>query len=111
MEKGRQIQREWSRFPSRNQEVSEVFSDRGPEGEAFESPSLRRYQKGVKRSVREDAFRGAGLPRFGSLFAVAVGMVLVFSLSIIALGYVSSSLNKTEQDSPVSKKQDRHSFS
>ena len=111
MEKGRQIQREWSRFPSRNREVSEVFSDRGPEGEAFESPSLRSYQKGVKRSVREDAFRGAGLPRFGSLFAVAVGMVLVFSLSIIALGYVSSSLNKTEQDSTVSKKQDRHSFS
>lgn len=111
MEKGRQFQREWTRFPSRNREVSEVFSDRGPEGEAFESPSLRSYQKGVKRSVREDAFRGAGLPRFGSLFAVAVGMVLVFSLSIIALGYVSSSLNKTEQDSPVSKKQDRHSFS
>ena len=55
--------------------MSEVFSDRGPEGEAFESPSLRSYQKGVKRSVREDAFRGAGLPRFGSLFAVAVGMV------------------------------------
>ena len=27
-------------------EVSEVFSDRGPEGEAFESPSLRSYQKG-----------------------------------------------------------------
>ena len=111
MEKGRQIQREWTRFPSRNREVSEVFSDRGPEGEAFESPSLRSYHKGVKRSVREDAFRGAGLPRFGSLFAVAVGMVLVFSLSLIALGYVSSSLNKTEQDSTVSKKQDRHSFS
>ena len=56
MEKGRQVQIEWSRFPSRNREVSEVFSDRGPEGEAFESPSLRSYQKGVKRSVREDAF-------------------------------------------------------
>lgn len=56
MEKGRQVQREWSRFPSRNREVSEVFSDRGPEGEAFESPSRQRYQKGVKRSVREDAF-------------------------------------------------------
>ena len=56
MEKGRKIQREWTRFPSRNREVSEVFSDRGPEGEAFESPSRQRYQKGVKRSVREDAF-------------------------------------------------------
>ena len=111
MEKDRRIQRERSRFPSRNREVSEVFSDRGPEGEAFESPSLRSYQKGVKRSVREDAFRGAGFPRFSSLFAVAVGMVLIFSLLIVALGYVSSSLNKTEKDTPVSKKQDRHSFS
>ena len=52
MEKDRRIQRERSRFPSRNREGSEVFSDRGPEGEAFESPSLRSYQKGVKRSVR-----------------------------------------------------------
>ena len=111
MEKGRQIQREWSRFPSRNREVSEVFSDRGPEGEAFESPSLRSYQKGVKRSVREDAFRGAGLPRVGSLLAAGVGMVLLFSFIIGVIGYVSQSSQKTEQDTPVSKKQDRHSFS
>lgn len=111
MEKGRQIQREWSRFPSRNREVSEVFSDRGPEGEAFESPSLRSYQKGVKRSVREDAFQGAGLPRVGSLLAAGVGMVLLFSFIIGVIGYVSQSSQKTEQDTPVSKKQDRHSFS
>ena len=111
MEKGRQIQREWSRFPSRNREVSEVFSDRGPEGEAFESPSLRSYQKGVKRSVREDAFRGAGLPRFGSLLAAGVGMVLLFGFIIGVIGYVSQSPQKTEQDSTVSKKQDRHSLS
>ena len=111
MEKGRQVQIEWSRFPSRNREVSEVFSDRGPEGEAFESPSLRRYQKGVKRSVREDAFRGAGLPRFGSLLVAGVGLVLLFSFIIGVIGYVSQSSQKTEQDTPVSKKQDRHSFS
>ena len=111
MEKGRQIQREWSRFPSRNREVSEVFSDRGPEGEAFESPSLRSYQKGVKRSAREDAFRGAGLPRFGSLLAAGVGLVLLFSFIIGVIGYVSLSSQKTEQATPVSKKQDRHSIS
>ncbi len=111
MEKDRQIQREWSRFPSRNREVSEVFSDRGPEGEAFESPSLRSYQKGVKRSVREDAFRGAGLPRFGSLLVAGVGMVILFTFIIGVIGYVSQSSQKTEQDTPVSKKQDRHSFS
>ena len=111
MEKDRQIQREWSRFPSRNREVSEVFSDRGPEGEAFESPSLRSYQKGVKRSVREDAFRGVGLPRFGSLLVAGVGMVLLFTFIIGVIGYVSQSSQKTEQDTPVSKKQDRHSFS
>jgi len=111
MEKGRQVQREWSRFPSRNREVSEVFSDRGPEGEAFENPSLRSYQKGVKRSVREDAFRGAGLPRFGSLLVAGVGVVLLFSFIIGVIGYVSQSSQKTEQDTPVSKKQDRHSFS
>lgn len=111
MEKDRRIQREWSRFPSRNREVSEVFSDRGPEGEAFESPSLRSYQKGVKRSIREDAFRGAGLPRFGSLLVAGVGMVLLFTFIIGVIGYVSQSSQKTEQDTPVSKKQDRHSFS
>lgn len=111
MEKDRQIQREWSRFPSRNREVSEVFSDRGPEGEAFESPSLRSYQKGVKRSVREDAFRGSGLPRFGSLLVAGVGVVLLFTFIIGVIGYVSQSSQKTEQDTPVSKKQDRHSFS
>lgn len=111
MEKGRQVQIEWSRFPSRNREVSEVFSDRGPEGEAFESPSLRRYQKGVKRSVREDAFRGAGLPRFGSLLVAGVGLVLLFSFIIGVIGYVSQSSQKTEQATPVSKKQDRHSIS
>lgn len=111
MEKDRQIQREWSRFPSRNREVSEVFSDRGPEGEAFESPSLRSYQKGVRRSVREDAFRGAGLPRFGSILVAGVGMVLLFTFIIGVIGYVSQSSQKTEQDTPVSKKQDRHSFS
>lgn len=111
MEKDRQIQREWSRFPSRNREVSEVFSDRGPEGEAFESPSLRSYQKGVKRSVREDAFRGSGLPRFGSLLVAGVGVILLFTFIIGVIGYVSQSSQKTEQDTPVSKKQDRHSFS
>ena len=111
MEKGRQIQREWSRFPSRNREVSEVFSDRGPEGEAFESPSLRSYHKGVKRSVREDAFRGSGLPRFGSLLVAGVGVILLFTFIIGVIGYVSQSFQKTEQDTPVSKKQDRHSFS
>ncbi len=111
MEKDRRIQREWSRFPSRNREVSEVFSDRGPEGEAFESPSLRSYQKGVKRSIREDAFRGAGLPRFGSLLVAGVGLVLLFTFIIGVIGYVSQSSQKTEQDTPVSKKQDRHSFS
>ena len=51
------------------------------------------------------------MPRFGSLLAAGVGMVLIFSLLIVALGYVSSSLDKTEKDTPVSKKQDRHSFS
>ena len=111
MEKDRRIQREWSRFPSRNREVSEVFSDRGPEGEAFESPSLRSYQKGVKRSVREDAFRGSGLPRFGSLLVAGVGVILLFTFIIGVIGYVSQSSQKTEQDTPVSKKQDRHSFS
>ena len=111
MEKDRRIQRERSRFPSRNREVSEVFSDRGPEGEAFESPSLRSYQKGVKRSVREDAFRGSGLPRFGSLLAAGVGMVLLFTFIIGVIGYVSQSSQKTEQDTPLSKKQDPHSFS
>ena len=111
MEKDRQIQRAWSRFPSRNREVSEVFSDRGPEGEAFESPSLQSYQKGVKRSVREDAFRGSGLPRFGSLLVAGVGVVLLFTFIIGVIGYVSQSSQKTEQDTPVSKKQDRHSFS
>ena len=111
MEKDRQVQIEWSRFPSRNREVSEVFSDRGPEGEAFESPSLRSYQKGVKRSVREDAFRGSGLPRFGSLLVAGVGVVLLFTFIIGVIGYVSQSSQKTEQDTPVSKKQDRHSFS
>ena len=111
MEKDRRIQREWSRFPSKNREVSEVFSDRGPEGEAFENPSLRSYQKGGKRSVREDAFRGAGLPRLGSLLAAGVGLVLLFSFIIGVIGYVSQSSQKTEQDTPVSKKQDRHSFS
>lgn len=111
MEKDRRIQRERSRFPSRNREVSEVFSDRGPEGEAFESPSLRSYQKGVKRSAREDAFRGAGLPRFGSLLAAGVGLVLLFSFIIGVIGYVSQSSQKTEQATPVSKKQDRHSIS
>ena len=34
-------------------------------------------------------FEERACPRFGSLFAVAVGMVLVFSLSLIALGYVA----------------------
>ena len=111
MEKGRQVQREWSSVPVSKREVSEVFSDRGPEGEAFESPSLRSYQKGVKRSVREDAFRGVGLSRFGSLLAAGVGMVLLFSFIIGVIGYVSQSSQKTEQDTPVSKKQDRHSFS
>ena len=56
-------------------------------------------------------FEERACPVLVHFLQLAVGMVLVFSLSIIALGYVSSSLNKTEQDSPVSKKQDRHSFS
>ena len=46
MEKGRQIQREWTRFPSRNREVSEVFSDRGPEGEALKVPVFGAIKKG-----------------------------------------------------------------
>lgn len=37
MQKGRKIQREWSKVPGGNKKVPEVFSEGQPQGEVFES--------------------------------------------------------------------------
>ena len=49
MEKGRQIQREWSKFPSRNREVSEVFSDRGLKEKLLKVPVFGAIKRGKEK--------------------------------------------------------------
>ena len=45
MGRGRKVQREWSKKPGLNKQVTSVFSDSGPQGEVFKATAKEKQQK------------------------------------------------------------------
>ena len=92
MQKGRKIQREWSKVPGGNKKVPEVFSEGQPQGEVFESKDQFEEDK-YSRSDRVYAsqmgqFKASWFSRRSGLLKLGIGLVVIVCLFCGALHYV-----------------------
>lgn len=83
MGKGRKVQREWSKKPGLNRQVTSVFSDNSPQGEVFEATAKEKHQKKLARNRNPKFVSNLGQSRYASLFVVSTGLVLITCFAIL----------------------------
>ena len=83
MGRGRKVQREWSKKPGLNKQVTSVFSDSGPQGEVFKATAKEKQQKKLAGNRKPKLISSLGQSRYASLLVVSTGLVLITCFSIL----------------------------
>ena len=83
MGRGRKVQREWSKKPGLNKQVTSVFSDSGPQGEVFKATAKEKQQKKLAGNRKPKLISSLGQSRYASLLVVSTGLVLITCFAIL----------------------------
>lgn len=83
MGRGRKVQREWSKKPGLNKQVTSVFSDSGPQGEVFKATAKEKQQKKLAGNRNPKFVSNLGQSRYPSLLVVSTGLVLITCFAIL----------------------------
>ena len=83
MGRGRKVQREWSKKPGLNKQVTSVFSDSGLQGEVFKATAKEKQQKKLAGSRKPKLISSLGQSRYASLLVVSTGLVLITCFAIL----------------------------
>ena len=83
MGRGRKVQREWSKKPGLNKQVTSVFSDSGLQGEVFKATAKEKQQKKLAGNRNPKFVSNLGQSRYPSLLVVSTGLVLITCFAIL----------------------------
>ena len=83
MGRGRKVQREWSKKPGLNKQVTSVFSDSGLQGEVFKATAEEKQQKKLAGNRNPKFVSNLGQSRYPSLLVVSTGLVLITCFAIL----------------------------
>ena len=83
MGRGRKVQREWSKKPGLNKQVTSVFSDSGLQGEVFKATAKEKQQKKLAENRNPKFVSNLGQSRYPSLLVVSTGLVLITCFAIL----------------------------
>ena len=83
MGRGRKVQREWSKKPGLNKQVTSVFSDSGLQGEVFKATAKEKQQKKLAGNRKSKLISSLGQSRYASLLVVSTGLVLITCFAIL----------------------------
>ena len=97
MRKGRKVQREWSKVPGGNNSSSEVSPKSDLQSDRMELPSRVKEARTGKRNggenLQKSVLKKSYLARFGTLFKLAIGGLILLFLFNLVTRYVKSPAN------------------